>query len=162
MLQVLTRLKYPEGLALQSRVAQYTSDIHSQSAVSAMPIVVVAHALIGRSALPAFLRMSDHPRYLKYLIDTRGIQTVLFSNTQYVYEILPAMVEQTPGVAWIDVRPPSELFSSPTLPALLLVCRADQPSPNIISICTMKRSMDGRRMAFPRSRSSANDTSLAL
>ena len=43
---VLTRPKYPEGLALHAHVPQYTNDIHT---------------------LPAFRRMSDFPRYIKYL-----------------------------------------------------------------------------------------------
>jgi hypothetical protein len=78
---VLTRLKYPEGLALHSLVAQYTNDIHT---------------------LPSFLRMSDFPRFIKYLIDSRGIHAVLMSNSQLIYEILPSLAEQLPKVAWID------------------------------------------------------------
>lgn len=78
---VLTRLKYPTGLALQSLVAQYTNDIHT---------------------LPAFLRMSDFPRYIKYLIDSRGIDTALMSNSQLIYELLPSLAEQSPQVSWID------------------------------------------------------------
>lgn len=78
---VLTRLKYPEGLALRAQVAKYTNDIHT---------------------LPAFLRMPDFPRYIKALIDSRGIQAVLMSNSQLIYHILPALAEQTPGTQWID------------------------------------------------------------
>lgn len=78
---VLTRFKYPEGMALFSQVSQYTNDIHT---------------------MPAFLRMSDFPRYIKYLIDSRGVESVLMSNSQLIYEILPALVEETPGVSWID------------------------------------------------------------
>jgi glycosyltransferase involved in cell wall biosynthesis len=69
------------AVAMRPQVAQYTSDIH---------------------VLPSFLRLTDFPGYLKYLIDTRNIGTVLMSNSQLVYEILPAMVEQTPHVKWID------------------------------------------------------------
>ncbi|SCV68129.1 BQ2448_250 [Microbotryum intermedium] len=78
---VLTRLKYPISLALLDQISQYTEDVH---------------------CLPAFLRLSDFPRYIKYLIDSRGIEVVLMSNSQLIYEILPAMVEVTPHVAWID------------------------------------------------------------
>lgn len=78
---VLTRFKHPEGLALRPRVAQYTHDIH---------------------VLPAFLRMHDFPRYIKYLIDSRGIDTVFMSNSQLIYEILPSLFELTPHTKWID------------------------------------------------------------
>jgi glycosyltransferase involved in cell wall biosynthesis len=94
---VLTRMRYPDSIALRGRVAQYTNDIHS---------------------LPSFLRMSDFPRYLKYLIDSRQIDTVFMSNSQLIYEILPALAEQTPGVAYIDyVGLPSHHASHMLIPA---------------------------------------------
>jgi hypothetical protein len=67
--------------ALRPQVAQYTSDIHF---------------------LPNFLRLDDFPGYIKYLINTRHIETVLMSNSQLIYEILPALAEQNPQVKWID------------------------------------------------------------
>lgn len=78
---VLTRLRFPDGLALRPKVAQYTHDIH---------------------VLPAFLRMHDFPPYTKYLIDSRGIDTVFMSNSLMIYEILPTLVEMTPRVRWVD------------------------------------------------------------
>jgi hypothetical protein len=78
---VLTRLHYPDGMALRKEVARYTNDVHF---------------------LPGFLRMRDFPRYLKYLMDTRQIDTVFMSNSQLIYEILPALAEATPNVAYID------------------------------------------------------------
>lgn len=87
---IFTRAKYPEGYALRGRVAEYTNDLHF---------------------LPSFLRLREFPGYIKYLIATRGITAVFMSNSQLIYEILPALVEQTPGVKWIDyVR---DIFSCP-------------------------------------------------
>lgn len=78
---VLTNVQHPEGFALRPQVAEYTHDIHF---------------------LPAFLRTVDWPRYIKHLLDSRGISTVLFSNSLFVYELLPAFVEECPLVRWID------------------------------------------------------------
>lgn len=78
---VFTRFQYPDGVALRARVGQYTNDLHF---------------------LPAFLRMHDFPRYFKHLIDSRGIETVFLTNSQLMYEILPALAEQTPHVKYID------------------------------------------------------------
>lgn len=78
---VLTRVHYPDGMALRKEVARYTNDVQF---------------------LPGFLRMCDFPRYLKYLMDTRQIDTVLVSHSQLMYEILPAMVEATPNVDYMD------------------------------------------------------------
>ena len=78
---VFTRFKYPEGVALRPRVAQYTHDIHF---------------------MPAFLRMHDFPRYIKYLINSRGVDTVFMSNSVLIYEILPSLAELTPQTSWID------------------------------------------------------------
>lgn len=54
--------------------------------------------------LPAFLRARDMPRYLKHLIESRGIEEVIMSNSQLMYELLPALSEQLPHVRFIDVR----------------------------------------------------------
>ena len=78
---VLTRFRYPEGVALRPEVAKYTTDIHF---------------------LPSFLRLDDFPAYLKYLIDSRDISMVLMSNSQLIYQILPALVEQTPNTRYVD------------------------------------------------------------
>lgn len=83
---VFTRLKYPDGQALRPQILQYTNDVQ---------------------VLPAFLRMNDFPRYLTYLIRTRGVDVALISNSQLLYEILPAMAEMNPSVKWVDyVRSP--------------------------------------------------------
>jgi len=79
---VCTLYRNPAGIELRPQVLQYTHDVH---------------------ILPSFLRAPDIPRYLKYLVETRGIEEVVFSNSQLVYEMLPALTEQMPHVKFIDV-----------------------------------------------------------
>lgn len=81
---VCTLNKVPEGIELRPWIMQYTHDVH---------------------ILPSIVRAHDMPRYLVNLIRTRGIHEVIFSNSQLVYEMLPALVEQVPHIKWIDVRP---------------------------------------------------------
>lgn len=80
---VCTLYRNPQGVELRPHVLQYTHDVH---------------------ILPSFLRASDIPRYIKYLVDTRGIEEVVMSNSQLIYEMLPALAEQMPHVKFIDVR----------------------------------------------------------
>lgn len=79
---VCTLSKVPDGLQLRPWVLQYTHDVH---------------------VLPSTVRAHDMPRYLVHLIRSRGVQEVIFSNSQLIYEMLPALVEQVPRVKWIDV-----------------------------------------------------------
>ncbi|GAA5985369.1 hypothetical protein JCM10908_006949 [Rhodotorula pacifica] len=78
---VCTLYRNPAGLELRPHVLQYTHDVH---------------------VLPAFLNAADHPRYIKHLLDSRGIGEVILCNSQLVYEMLPALVEQVPRVKFID------------------------------------------------------------
>ena len=78
---VCTLYHPPEGVELRSKFMQWTHDIH---------------------ILPAFLRARDFPRYLKYLVNSRHVKSILMSNSQLGYEILPALREQIPHVAIID------------------------------------------------------------
>ncbi|KAG0664992.1 hypothetical protein C6P46_000618 [Rhodotorula mucilaginosa] len=78
---VCTLSKVPDGLQLRPWVLQYTHDVH---------------------VLPSTVRARDMPRYLVHLIRSRGVQEVIFSNSQLIYEMLPALVEQVPHVKWID------------------------------------------------------------
>ena len=79
---VCTLYKNPQGIELRPLVMQWTHDIH---------------------ILPSFLRAHDFPRYIKYLIESRGIENVVLSNSQLMYELLPALTEQLPHVKFIDV-----------------------------------------------------------
>ncbi|POY75525.1 hypothetical protein BMF94_1428 [Rhodotorula taiwanensis] len=78
---VCTLHRPPDGLELRPRVLQFTHDIH---------------------VLPSFLSSTDLPRYIKYLLDSRGIGEVILCNSQLVYEMLPALVERVPHVKFID------------------------------------------------------------
>jgi hypothetical protein len=37
-------------------------------------------------------------------VESRGVKEVILSNSQYLYEALPALAEQMPKVKFIDVR----------------------------------------------------------
>ena len=71
----------PASLELVPLVMQWTHDIH---------------------VLPSFLRPVDFPRYIKYLVRSRHINTALFSNAMFIYELLPSLREQLPHVAFVD------------------------------------------------------------
>ncbi|GAA6059301.1 hypothetical protein JCM10212_005881 [Sporobolomyces blumeae] len=78
---VMTLSHPPDGIELVPQVLQYTHDVH---------------------LLPSFLRAHDFPRYLKHLVESRGARQVVLSNSQLVYEMLPALTEQMPEVEFID------------------------------------------------------------
>ncbi|SGY17708.1 BQ5605_C015g07867 [Microbotryum silenes-dioicae] len=78
---VCTLYKNPEGLELRPAVLQFTHDVH---------------------VVPSFLRANDIPRYIKYLVQSRGIDEIIMSNSQLFYEMLPALAEQMPHVKMID------------------------------------------------------------
>lgn len=77
-----TLYKAPEGVELRPEVLKWTHDVH---------------------VMPSFLRANDFPRYIKHLVESRGIEDVIFSNSQLIYEMLPALVEQLPQVKFVDV-----------------------------------------------------------
>jgi glycosyltransferase involved in cell wall biosynthesis len=52
--------------------------------------------------LPAFLRPADFPRFLLYLIESRGIDVVLMSNSYLADQLLPFLRSRCPHVAFID------------------------------------------------------------
>ncbi|KAM0753586.1 UDP-Glycosyltransferase/glycogen phosphorylase [Meredithblackwellia eburnea MCA 4105] len=76
-----TLYKFPQGVELRPWVLQFTHDIH---------------------IMPSFLRAHDFPRYIKYLVDSRGIDNIVMSNSQLTYEMLPSLTEQMPHVKFID------------------------------------------------------------
>ncbi|GAA5991359.1 hypothetical protein JCM11641_007562 [Rhodosporidiobolus odoratus] len=78
---VCTLYKVPDGIELRPYILQFTHDVH---------------------ILPSFLRAHDFPRYFKHLIESRGVKQVVLSNSQLVYEMLPALTEQMPDVDFID------------------------------------------------------------
>ncbi|GAA6009225.1 hypothetical protein JCM11491_004235 [Sporobolomyces phaffii] len=78
---ILTLSRVPDGIELLPQVLQYTHDVH---------------------LLPSFLRAHDFPRYFKHLVESRGAKQVILSNSQLLYEMLPALTEQMPDVEFID------------------------------------------------------------
>ena len=79
---IATLYKAPEGLELRPEIMKWTHDVH---------------------VLPAFLRARDFPRYIKHIIRSRGVREVIMSNSQLVYEMLPALTAELPYVKFIDV-----------------------------------------------------------
>lgn len=52
--------------------------------------------------LPAILRLTDSPRFVSYLIHSRGVKTVFLSNSQLGYGLLPWLSSAFPKVRFID------------------------------------------------------------
>jgi glycosyltransferase involved in cell wall biosynthesis len=52
--------------------------------------------------LPAFLAPADYPRFLRYLIESRGITTVLVQNDLFAYRLLPFLRAWCPNVPILD------------------------------------------------------------
>ena len=52
--------------------------------------------------LSNFLRSLDYPRFLRYLIRSRRIETVLISNSLFGYQILPFLRSEFPHVTFVD------------------------------------------------------------
>lgn len=53
--------------------------------------------------LPNFLRASDYPRFLEYLISSRKIDTVVITGSTIGYQLLPYLRSVCPGVAFVDM-----------------------------------------------------------
>jgi glycosyltransferase involved in cell wall biosynthesis len=52
--------------------------------------------------LDHFLQLADWPRFLGYLIESRSIDTVLITNSQFGYLVLPALRRLFPEVTFVD------------------------------------------------------------
>jgi glycosyltransferase involved in cell wall biosynthesis len=53
--------------------------------------------------LPNFLRCADYPRFLRYLIHSRKIETVLITGSTFGYLVLPYLRAQFPGTIFVDL-----------------------------------------------------------
>lgn len=53
--------------------------------------------------LPNFLKASDYPRFLAYLIVSRKIDTVVITGSTIGYQLLPYLRAVSPGVAFVDM-----------------------------------------------------------
>jgi len=52
--------------------------------------------------LPNYLRVRDYARFLKYLILSRAIGTVLITNSLFGYQVLPYLRSEFPDVTFVD------------------------------------------------------------
>ena len=53
-------------------------------------------------SLPNFLRLSDYPRFLRYLIQSRAVDVVMVTNSELGYRLLPHLRRDNDGVAFVD------------------------------------------------------------
>ncbi|KAF2391008.1 Alpha-D-kanosaminyltransferase [Pseudomonas frederiksbergensis] len=59
--------------------------------------------------LPGFLSLSDFPRFLLYLIASRGIDTVLITGSTLGYQLLPYLKSAAPETAFLDLSHTEEM-----------------------------------------------------
>jgi glycosyltransferase involved in cell wall biosynthesis/Flp pilus assembly protein TadD len=52
--------------------------------------------------LDHFLRLADYPRFLAYLIASRGIETVMVTNSELGYKLVPYLRSRFPAVTFVD------------------------------------------------------------
>jgi glycosyltransferase involved in cell wall biosynthesis len=63
-------------------------------------LIMAAHEVFD---LPLFLAFADYPRFLRYLVESRGITTVVVHNDLFAYRLLPFLRAWCPQVTVIDV-----------------------------------------------------------
>ncbi|MBI4893138.1 MAG: glycosyltransferase [Acidobacteria bacterium] len=52
--------------------------------------------------LETFLKLSDYPRFLAYLVESRSIDTVLVTHSQFAYQLLPYLRTRFPHLRCLD------------------------------------------------------------
>ena len=52
--------------------------------------------------LPNFLKLSDYPRFIRYMIESRRIDVVFISNSNLGYKLLPYLRSRCRGAAFVD------------------------------------------------------------
>nr|GFD44652.1 hypothetical protein [Tanacetum cinerariifolium] len=57
----------------------------------------------GIFILPNFLSLSDFPRFILYIIESRSIDTVLVTGSTLGYQLLPYLRTAAPDTAFIDL-----------------------------------------------------------
>jgi glycosyltransferase involved in cell wall biosynthesis len=62
-------------------------------------LIMAAHEVFD---LPLFLAFADYPRFLRYLVESRGITTVVVHNDLFAYRLLPFLRAWCPQVTVID------------------------------------------------------------
>jgi glycosyltransferase involved in cell wall biosynthesis len=53
-------------------------------------------------AMPAFLPVRDYPRFLRYLIESRDVDLVMISNSEFAHRVLPYLRSRCPTVPFVD------------------------------------------------------------
>ena len=53
-------------------------------------------------SLPNCVRLSDYPRFLRYLIQSRHVDVVMVANSEIGYRLLPYLRRHSTGVAFVD------------------------------------------------------------
>lgn len=74
-------------------------NLHMKSMVSRPLFMQYTHDVF---LLPGMLRLADAPRFLAYLIESRGVQKVFLSNSQLGYGLLPWISNRYPDVTFVD------------------------------------------------------------
>jgi GT2 family glycosyltransferase/exonuclease VII small subunit len=108
-----------------------------------------------------FLRLVDYPRFLRYLVQSRQMDTVMIARSELGYRLLPYLRAHDPEVTFVGVGPgdrPDDgftrlaaahhelvdltLVASPQLQALVVRCGAD---PERVEVCALGAEVeDGR------------------
>jgi glycosyltransferase involved in cell wall biosynthesis len=103
-------------------------------------------------ALHRFLRLVDYPRFLRYLLQSRQIDTVLISNSELSYLLLPYLRSHAPHAAFLDYcHMEEEQWKSGGYPAMAV---EHQPMLDLNLVASnhlrgwmLKRGADAKRIA---------------
>jgi glycosyltransferase involved in cell wall biosynthesis len=94
--------------------------------------------------LDHFLHPSDYPRFIRYLIRSRQIDTVMIANSEFGYFLLPYLRSYFPGVSFIDyLHMEQEEWKNGGYPRLSL-SNQSQLDLTVVSSCYLKRWMCDR------------------
>jgi glycosyltransferase involved in cell wall biosynthesis len=94
--------------------------------------------------LPHFLRLSDYPRFLEYLIKSRQIDVALLSNSELGYKFLPYLRVRCPESTFVDVCHMEEEYWHSGGHPRSAAAYQDQLDLNIVSSHHLKEWMVGR------------------
>lgn len=93
--------------------------------------------------LHRFLRLVDYPRFLRYLIQSRQVDTVLISHSEFGYQLLPYLRAHFPDVAFVDYCHIEEQWKNGGYPRMGVEYQ-EQLDLNVVSSEHLKRWMVSR------------------
>ncbi|MCS7291970.1 MAG: glycosyltransferase [Gloeomargarita sp. SKYBB_i_bin120] len=97
--------------------------------------------------LDHFLHLSDYPRFIRYLIRSRQIETVLIANSELAYHLLPYLRSCFPEVSFVDyLHMEQEEWKGGGYPRLSMISQS-QLSLTIVSSKYLKQWMVDRGAA---------------